>query len=65
MKTIFLIIVFSLLAGYVAVAWYTGDWKAYQWNTDQSEAVKFIGGAVLVLLFILFRKKVNNFWRDR
>ncbi|GAB3695287.1 hypothetical protein GCM10027592_17220 [Spirosoma flavus] len=65
MKAIVLIIIFSLLVGYISVALYTNDWKIYQWNGDQSEAGKFIGGTVLVILFIIFRKQVDKIWPDK
>ncbi|WP_461069736.1 hypothetical protein [Spirosoma horti] len=54
------IILVSLLASYLMIASVSGDWRVFQWKTQLVENWKFTGEAVLVLLFILFRKKLKQ-----
>ena len=53
------IILVSLLVSYLAVASISGDWRVFQWKTQRVENWKLVGEAVLVVLFIVFRKKLK------
>lgn len=54
------IILVSLLVSYLAVAVVSGDWNMFQWKTQRVENGKLVGEVVLVVLFILFRKKLKQ-----
>lgn len=54
------IILASLLVSYLTVAAVSGNWNVFAWNTQLSERGKFIGEVVLVILFIIFRKKLKG-----
>ena len=54
------IILASLLISYLTVAYVSGDWSVFQWKTPFVENWKLMGEVVLVVLFILFRKKLKG-----
>lgn len=54
------IILSSLLVSYLTVASVSGDWSVFDWKPQLVENWKFMGEAVLVVLFILLRKKLKG-----
>jgi hypothetical protein len=53
------IILASLLVSFITVAWVSGNWNVFGWEAHLVETGKFVGGAVLVVLFIVFRKQLK------
>lgn len=58
-RTLWIILV-SLLASYLTVAWMSGHWNVFSWEAHLVERAKFIGGAILLVLFIVFRNQLKD-----
>lgn len=54
------IVLASLLVSYLTMAFVSGNWNVFAWNTKLVENAKFLGEAVLIFLFLVFHKKLKG-----
>ncbi|WP_191038678.1 hypothetical protein [Spirosoma validum] len=58
MRTLGLVVV-SLLISYVCIAYLSDEWKPFHWKVE-SQAWALVGEVTFLVLFLLFRHKLNK-----
>lgn len=59
MRTLGLVVI-SLLVSYVCIGYLSGNWTPFHWGKVESQAGALVGEVTFLLLFLLFRHKLDK-----